>query len=157
MIQSWASDIAAPLDNYGVVIPQWEVEVSPAGPTVLLNGTVEEVHAELLKLNPDWDTEYLPKKSSFRLAKRYDFTGAQYFCGDRWPPCSTDKIVEGIRYLRGVGGQPINGPGPGKCSRVSCSYNSAIWWCNDVSSTPLVYFAGENWTISFHSPSGRNH
>jgi hypothetical protein len=38
-----------------------------------------------------------------------------------------------VRYLRRVQGRPRNGPRPGNCGRVSCSYKSAIWWCNDVS------------------------
>jgi hypothetical protein len=29
--------------------------------------------------------------------------------------------------------QPKSRPGPGMCGRVSCSYQTAIWWCNDVS------------------------
>ncbi|KAK3398734.1 hypothetical protein B0T20DRAFT_353409 [Sordaria brevicollis] len=45
------------------------------------------------------------------------------------------RIEEGIRYLYGVPGKPKNGPYSGSgqyanCGRVSCSYNSAIWWCN---------------------------
>ncbi len=29
-------------------------------------------------------------------------------------------------------GRPANDAGPGNCGRVSCSYDAAIWWCNDV-------------------------
>jgi hypothetical protein len=43
------------------------------------------------------------------------------------------RIKEGVNYLRGVPGRPWLAAGPGKCARVSCSWNSAIWWCNDVS------------------------
>lgn len=42
-------------------------------------------------------------------------------------------IEKGIAYLRGLNGKPGNGAGPGACGQVSCAYNSAIWWCNDVS------------------------
>lgn len=42
-------------------------------------------------------------------------------------------IVWGINYLRSITGKPKNGPGPNNCGRVSCSWNSAIYWCNDVS------------------------
>lgn len=127
------------------MIPEWEVEVFPGGPTVILNGTVEEVREELLKLNPDWDEQYLidvPKSNSSTLAQRTtdstlagraNFDGASYFCRNRWQDCSATAIYNGIHYLRGITGQPTNGPGPGNCGRVSCSYHSAIWWCNDVS------------------------
>lgn len=50
-----------------------------------------------------------------------------------WPVANGNRIQDGINYLMGVGGQPSNGPGPGACGRVSCSYDAAIWWCNDVS------------------------
>jgi hypothetical protein len=30
-------------------------------------------------------------------------------------------------------------PGPGVSIRTSCSYNTAIWLCNDVSFTTIVY------------------
>jgi hypothetical protein len=49
-------------------------------------------------------------------------------------------IINGIEYLGKVRGVPTNGPGPGNCGRVSCSSNSAIWWCNDVSRIFLFFF-----------------
>lgn len=61
------------------------------------------------------------------LHKRLDVTCNNYDQALRF------RIQEGISHLRGVNGKPRNGPGPGNCGRVSCSYNSAIWWCNDVS------------------------
>ncbi|KAL3442667.1 hypothetical protein BJX65DRAFT_286260 [Aspergillus insuetus] len=66
------------------------------------------------------------------LAKRTDFSGSNVRCypEDYWE-ASRETIAEGIAYLRGVSGQPSAGPGPGACARVSCSYASAIWWCND--------------------------
>lgn len=64
------------------------------------------------------------------LHKRLDVTCNNY------DQAISSRIKEGIRYLRGVNGKPSNGPGPGNCGRVSCSYNSAIWWCNDVSVFP---------------------
>ncbi|KAK3349568.1 hypothetical protein B0T25DRAFT_519759 [Lasiosphaeria hispida] len=54
-----------------------------------------------------------------------------HFCFDRWPTAERDVIDEGMQYLRGLGGNPRLGAGPGTCSRVSCSYNAAIYWCND--------------------------
>lgn len=36
-----------------------------------------------------------------------------------------------VYYLRRVPGKPTNGPGPGNCGRVSCSWNTGIYWCND--------------------------
>ena len=50
----------------------------------------------------------------------------------QWNSCNGNHVNEGINYLLGVDGKPGNGPGPGNCGRVSCSYQSAIYWCNDV-------------------------
>jgi hypothetical protein len=44
---------------------------------------------------------------------------------------SVYHINEGIAYLRKIEGNCTNGPGPANCSRVSCSYSSGIWFCND--------------------------
>ncbi|CCC11030.1 hypothetical protein SMACR_03736 [Sordaria macrospora] len=40
-------------------------------------------------------------------------------------------VSENIRYLRGVGGKPVNGPGPNACGRIACSHDTAVFWCND--------------------------
>jgi hypothetical protein len=53
-------------------------------------------------------------------------------CG-KWSSARSKPISNGIKYLRGLSGHPRAGPGPGNCARVSCSYQSGIWWCNDVS------------------------
>jgi hypothetical protein len=111
---------------------------------VNLNGTIQEVHEELLKLNPAWDDDYKnntlelnstisQRSASPNLSTRANFQDAAYFCGGRWHDCDYLAILDGVRYLRQVQGRPRNGPGPGNCGRVSCSYKSAIWWCNDVS------------------------
>lgn len=43
------------------------------------------------------------------------------------------RVQQGISYLGAIPGTPTNGPGPGSCGKVSCSYNAAIYWCNDAS------------------------
>ncbi|KAK1780040.1 hypothetical protein QBC45DRAFT_116316 [Copromyces sp. CBS 386.78] len=40
-------------------------------------------------------------------------------------------VTENIRYLRGVEGKPVNGPGPNACGRIACSHDTAVFWCND--------------------------
>ena len=41
----------------------------------------------------------------------------------------TTEIGEGIKYLRRIGGQPLENNNV--CARVSCSWKSAIYWCNE--------------------------
>jgi len=45
---------------------------------------------------------------------------------------------------------PANGPGPGACGRVSCSWNSAIYWCNDVGFLSFLFPLG-GCLLSFQS------
>lgn len=115
---------------------------------VVLNGTIEQVHVQLLELNPNWDEDFLSdvEEEPFTdndsvtegdavlgLDRRTNFQGSKYNCYGRWAQIHAFVIRDGIRYLRGVKGKPNMGPGPGNCGRVSCSYSSAIYWCNDVS------------------------
>jgi hypothetical protein len=53
-----------------------------------------------------------------------------------WGYAGVETIYEGIDYLNGIGAPGVD-PGPRVCARVSCSYNAAIFWCNDVSSSRL--------------------
>ncbi|KAJ4250994.1 hypothetical protein NW762_011644 [Fusarium torreyae] len=133
----------------GVFVPEWEVEVTPGGPKTILHGTVEEVHKKLVKLNPNWDEEFFNTTASelselgsgFELFTRdfqdipdfaKDWDAPRSYCGGPWGEASVERILDGIGYLERWPGKPKNGPGPGNCGRVSCSWNSAIWWCNDV-------------------------
>lgn len=117
----------------------------PGGTTVVLNGTVEEVYSELVKINPSYtldfgledeareegeeeEEEEGKEDSDSELTKRYDVK-----C-NHLPRVPQKFVKRGISYLHGVPGKPRNGPGPGNCGRVSCGYSAAIWWCNDVSS-----------------------
>ncbi|PIA99143.1 hypothetical protein CB0940_03813 [Cercospora beticola] len=108
---------------------QWKVPASPGGPLVKMNGTVQEVIAQLRELNPHFDES--SESGHDTLQKRLDFTGAIYHCHQPWNSGYRDIVEDGITYLRKVGGVPNAGPGPASCARVSCSYNGAIVWCND--------------------------
>ncbi|KYK55798.1 hypothetical protein DCS_07762 [Drechmeria coniospora] len=120
--------LEAPIPGYGVEVLQWDVVVSP-GKVEVLNGTIQEVYAQALQINPDF--KIIPV-SEMDLHERRDILERRppVECGI-WPLAEKFRIEEGIGYLRGLEGSPSHGPGPGICARVSCSYNAAIWWCND--------------------------
>lgn len=138
-----SKDVESPIPGYGVFVPSWEISATPGGPKIILNGTAQEVHDQLLELNPNFDEDFGlhepitegsdTSDDAAGLTKRNIFPGnAGYNCFGRWGFVFTDTLWDGIDYLRRVGGQPSNGPGPGNCGRVSCSYRTAIHWCNDV-------------------------
>lgn len=132
-------DIDYSIPGYETVIPAWKGPAFVDGPDLILDGTVEQVHDQLVALNPNYDSDFgftEPKAQGHDeagLTKRNVFPDdAGYNCFGQWGFVFTDTLWAGIDYLRGVGGQPWMGPGVGTCARVSCSYRTAIWWCNDV-------------------------
>lgn len=92
------------------------------------------MYDKVLELNPDFKPqEFSPVEKReesdllAKLAKR-----DRVVCSN-FPGTQRSRVYEGIKYLKSLKGRPWIGPGPGKCMRVSCGYDAAIWWCNDVS------------------------
>ncbi|KAF7717462.1 Uncharacterized protein PECH_000489 [Penicillium ucsense] len=131
----------APIAGYNIEEFSWEVESAPGSEKVVLNGTVQQIVAQLREINPNFDTDFGLDKADeeeqahteSQLTKRGDSWLCNIFNGARQA-----DITNGIKYLRGVSGQPTAGPGPGNCARVSCSYAAAIWWCNDNTFTKVL-------------------
>lgn len=121
----------APLEGYEVVEFGWEVQASPEGPLYHINGTIQDVVQYLKEVDPTYEVPELP---GAELESRRGSVQSRQLRIDcfNYPVAKGNDIQDGINYLMRVGGQPSNGPGPGACGRVSCSYNAAIWWCNDV-------------------------
>ncbi|KAL3489615.1 hypothetical protein BJX62DRAFT_238881 [Aspergillus germanicus] len=51
------SALADPESDY--IIPSWEVAPYPGAAPILLNGTVEQVYAKLLEMNPNYDIDWV--------------------------------------------------------------------------------------------------
>jgi hypothetical protein len=109
------------------------MQTTPGGPNITINGTVQDVAAKLTQANPHWECDFNFDNhlSTSKLEKRGYWLDRDP-CDTRWPQCGYNPIADGIAYLNRVPGQPGQGPCPGSCGRVSCSWVSAIWWCNDV-------------------------
>ncbi|WYZ36091.1 hypothetical protein EsH8_X_000738 [Colletotrichum jinshuiense] len=140
----------APIEGYGVVDLEWEVDISSDGRKGIFNGTIEQIAEEVAKINPNWKEEFnisstpeeaaaavkeiFQRDTEWGVGKRQaEWDEFRRECFGRWSPAESWAILLGIEYLDKIPGQPSNGPGPGNCGRVSCSADSAIWWCNDVS------------------------
>ncbi|KAK4208247.1 hypothetical protein QBC37DRAFT_444034 [Rhypophila decipiens] len=121
--------VESPIAGYTVVDIQWDIEVAP-GQREILNGTVQEIYSQALELNPDFEIK--PVAPILSARSRID---RRWVNCNNWPLGNGERLQSGINYLRGVRGRPTNGPGPGNCGQVSCSWGSSIWWCND-NSTP---------------------
>ncbi|PNY27512.1 Uncharacterized protein TCAP_02562 [Tolypocladium capitatum] len=111
---------------------EWDVQAFPDGPTLTLVGTVQEVHAQLLKINPNYTSDFhLDNLESRNPDDAAEFSASSVACDKfLWGFSSYDTVSKNIDHLRPLQGRPRNKAGPSACGRVSCSYNSAIWWCN---------------------------
>lgn len=112
------------------------MDVRP-GEKISLNGTVEQVYAQLLEINPNWETDNAEQIAA-GLAALEDDNKAIAQLGKRdHNECSSYNhgayrylIEDGIRYLWGINSRARISYG--QCDRVSCSYDAAIWWCSFV-------------------------
>lgn len=157
-IQSTQEAQEAPIPGYGVQDISWEAVLSPNGPAIRHLGTREEFLDKLLEADPTADRSDiyggfagrtrappdagLSDQDSHGNSTNGTDTGltkrdCPHYCFN-YPETRCEYIQRGIDYLRHVPFQPTNGPGPGNCGRVNCSWNSAIWWCNDVSALPCL-------------------
>ncbi|KAK1674640.1 hypothetical protein BDP55DRAFT_633074 [Colletotrichum godetiae] len=132
-------------------VPSWKYEPFP-GEIVHFNGTVEGVLAHLKQINPDYrlpddaaDVAGPRGRGSIRsvlssLQRRSEQTIVETTVtkdivtrNDTKPSNVASIVAAGVTLLLRVPGQPQAGPGPESCGRVSCSYGTAIWFCNNVS------------------------
>lgn len=134
-VGSATADLAVdPFAAYGVEELEWEFPTPDSG-SVVVKGTIEQALTQLSENHP----EVVPFTSATSndvasLAKRSDFHNARFNCDwGQYGNVYRIGIEKGIEYLRNLNGRPRNGPGPGNCGRVSCSYGNAIHWCNDAS------------------------
>ncbi|KAL4988095.1 hypothetical protein BDW68DRAFT_177145 [Aspergillus falconensis] len=145
--------VGSPSDYTFTAVPEYEIEVSP-NKTIIARGTIEQIREQALAHNPNWDEEYYhpaqklaneryqvdlaaddtnSTRSTSTLDKRLskDFDSLRITCGGRWHAVSYDGALREALRLYGIKGKPRNGPGPGNCGRVGCSYGTSIVWCND--------------------------
>lgn len=127
-------------EGYEIVPAKWTGEVVPGEGPVTLEGCVESLREQILNINPDYFKNQDSTSASSTLAARTiggcggRAIGKNVQCGVPYGTVHGSDISSGLVYLSNIGGCMTLG---GKqCSRVSCSYNSGIFACNDVSFNP---------------------
>ncbi|KAK6507774.1 hypothetical protein TWF481_006197 [Arthrobotrys musiformis] len=100
--------------------------VVPGGPNMDFDGTVEEVIEKMGEMNPEWERQQGPGKA---LESRY-WRGAPKCVNIGGKGALAHRIDEGVRHLEGLGSRICSAPAS-DCSRVSCSYGSAIFLCSN--------------------------
>ncbi|KAG6360965.1 hypothetical protein INS49_012033 [Diaporthe citri] len=142
-----SSDLDDPLANYSIVDLEWIVPISPYRNDTVI-GTIQDVANHLAIVDPEGFAavnesinEAVKTSASGRASVSYsssdspgeygEYDPTDYSCNPFHDLVSGIRIKYGVEYLRKVKGTPGQGPGPASCGRVSCSYNAAIFWCND--------------------------
>ncbi|KAI0969932.1 hypothetical protein F4678DRAFT_462740 [Xylaria arbuscula] len=130
----------------------WTGRIEEHGDNMSFTGpTLQQIEAQIREINPTftWSANELGLREGARDPSLFE---SDIFCAIPWdqPFASVFHIRQGISYLRKIHGDCTNGPGPGNCGRVSCSYSSGIWFCNDnphPMSVPCSTFADRAWDI----------
>ncbi|PNY29286.1 Uncharacterized protein TCAP_00781 [Tolypocladium capitatum] len=152
---------AASFDSRGLpkgvtIVPLFmDVQAFPDGPMLQLNGTLKEMHKEILEINPNYLADFnltVPNRTT--LAPRedsYSWIGCHIICGQTYGTYPKIALGDDITYINWHPGRPHLQPGPNVCSRVACEYGASIFVCND---TPVIrilegWMSVENgfWTI----------
>lgn len=127
------------IPGYGIEELTWELQTTPGGPAVNVTGTIEQAYKHMKTINPGFLSNFgfdqppvnVSSLSMMPLESR-GYTIDHIACDVDFEWAFLEPIQTGMFYLNNIPGKPTNGPGPGNCGRVSCSYDAAIYWCNDV-------------------------
>ncbi|KAL2848590.1 hypothetical protein BJY01DRAFT_246313 [Aspergillus pseudoustus] len=121
--------------DYDSVSPLWEVAPHPGAAPIFLNGTVEQVYAKLVEINPNYDDDWKDEgdnenaEPGLQTRDDDDYYVNPLTCINPEIGPFKKHVMSGIKYLRKVKGRPHLPAN--SCGRVSCSWDSAIYWCND--------------------------
>ncbi|KAI1462921.1 uncharacterized protein F4812DRAFT_469662 [Daldinia caldariorum] len=116
--------------GYSMVNLTWVGKVFEDGSDVSITGSsMQNIEAQIRELNPDFSWNRKNDTNSAMPVRR-DNTHLTCDPNNIWW-AQVFRIEQGIEYLKGIQGRCHVGPGPRVCTRVSCSYESAISWCND--------------------------
>ncbi|KAL2134500.1 hypothetical protein VTI74DRAFT_11683 [Chaetomium olivicolor] len=134
-------------EGYEIRPFQLEVEVFP-GQHETFNGTVEQILAQVRKRNANWDEQIgaavagnsldwsepglAGRDVNYEPQTETDVSQGRYWCGPTHDYCIKYRLYSGLEYLGRIARVPAHAePGPKYCTRVSCSWQASIWFCND--------------------------
>ncbi|KAI0021725.1 hypothetical protein F4780DRAFT_789772 [Xylariomycetidae sp. FL0641] len=121
--------------GYTVVPMTWKGTNTTDGSEVAVSGTIQEIESQIDALGSEVDWTYhadasIASRSAERRSKTNTFC---FIAGEDGAPDA--NLNEGIHYLKGIRDRPcVAAPGPKVCTRISCSWNAGIYFCNDTPS-----------------------
>ncbi|KAL9048810.1 MAG: hypothetical protein Q9162_007541 [Coniocarpon cinnabarinum] len=95
-------------EGYELVDMTWSVQAHPNGPYHELNGTIEQVRAQLKEMNPDFERDFPPVSgNATELAAKVEKRSDRFVCNTaKFSDAEVSVIQDGILYLHGVSGKP---------------------------------------------------
>ncbi|KAI1246907.1 hypothetical protein MGN70_010792 [Eutypa lata] len=131
-----ARGLKSPLEGYTVVPMSWNAVNTTDGSKIVLYGTIQELYEQLESLddakigNGTNATSTATNEETRSLTPRSKDNTICWVGGNG--SVKNGWLQEGINYLKQHTQGPCTaGRGPGNCARISCSFNTAIWLCND--------------------------
>ncbi|KAI0004703.1 hypothetical protein F4779DRAFT_621350 [Xylariaceae sp. FL0662B] len=129
--------------NYSIVDITWK-GFDGVDPEKEFTGSLESVIGQLKNiLGPNFThADVAKQESATKDAANPPSTNLRRICNvGGIGTAEQSPIRAGIAYLASLNdtvrcsNQPPPSPGQGACGRISCSWNGAIWWCNDNNHT----------------------
>ncbi|KAI1432605.1 hypothetical protein GGR50DRAFT_696875 [Xylaria sp. CBS 124048] len=109
----------------------WTGRIEENGePTSFTGSSLQQIEAQIREIKPGFSWSHITELTSDGAVVG---TEGDILCNLSWNPpyASVFHIRQGVSYLHKIPGDCNIGPGPANCTRVSCSYSSGIWFCND--------------------------
>ncbi|OBT68961.1 hypothetical protein VE03_01268 [Pseudogymnoascus sp. 23342-1-I1] len=102
--------------------------ITPGGENHTLVGDAKGIYDQILQLNPSYNITDFNVPPPPELVGR---TPTAVYCDVTANYAANNRIREGISYLNSLGAGACYA-GARTCRRPSCSWNSAIYFCNDL-------------------------
>ncbi|OTA99381.1 hypothetical protein M426DRAFT_27576 [Hypoxylon sp. CI-4A] len=128
---SVGATLTPPLEGYTVVPMTWRGVNETDGSQVSISGTIEEMQDQVKAMGSsiNWTRPSTHLSTKARNKGNLECWVGGGGATDYW------DIRTGIIYLESITDHLCSASaGPGVCTRISCSWQAAIWLCNDTPS-----------------------
>ncbi|KAE9966144.1 hypothetical protein BLS_007202 [Venturia inaequalis] len=128
--------------GHDIFTPSFDLPVVPGNwdKTENYNGTIQHAMQQMDEAHPGWlkefDAHVAAHSPNASIAKRdepckYQQWKADVRCKEEMSGGQWDALHDGFVYLQKLAGKGGMRAGPRACGRISCSYDTAIFTCND--------------------------
>ncbi|KAK8070091.1 hypothetical protein PG994_006707 [Apiospora phragmitis] len=109
----------------------WKLAIEEGGPIIEFNGTLQQVKKQIQAIKPDF--KFTPVPLSSNTSSNTAALNELDCLDENQDAAIAGAIGDDIKYLNGLGDARCGDHGGSDgthCGTISCSWNSAIKWCN---------------------------